>query len=63
MDIYAQLNNTLILEYFPELLKFRKTTQTLSKEKLDDLISDYNDYHKIILFQMKDKFICQKMKY
>ena len=32
-DSYAQLNNTLTIEYFPELSKYRKTTAKLSKEK------------------------------
>lgn len=45
-DSYAQLNNTLTIEYFPELSNFRKTTAKLSKEKLEDLINDYRIYHK-----------------
>ena len=45
-DSYAQLNNTLTIEYFPELSKYRKTTAKLSKEKLADLINDYRIYHK-----------------
>ncbi len=45
-DSYAQLNNTLTIEYFPELSKFRKTTAKLSKSKLEDLINDYKQYHK-----------------
>lgn len=45
VDSYAQLNNTLTIEYFPELVKFRKTPEKLSKKKLDDLIDDYNEYH------------------
>lgn len=46
VDSYAQLNNTLTIEFFPELIKFRKTTAKLSKEKLTDLINDYKIYHK-----------------
>lgn len=57
VDSYAQLNNTLTIEYFPELVKYRKTTAKLSKIKLDELINDYNEYHKKILYQMKEKFI------
>lgn len=45
VDSYAQLNNTLTIEYFPELSKFRKTTQKLSAKKLEDLINDYKKYH------------------
>lgn len=46
VDSYAQLNNTLTIEYFPELTNFRKTEEKLSQEKLEDLINDYNIYHK-----------------
>lgn len=46
VDSYAQLNNTLTIEFFPELIKFRKTTAKLSKDKLTDLINDYKIYHK-----------------
>ena len=45
-DSYAQLNNTLTIEYFPELSKYRKTTAKLSKDKLEDLINEYKLYHK-----------------
>lgn len=45
VDSYAQLNNTLTIEYFPELIKFRKTDAKLSHEKLKDLINDYKEYH------------------
>lgn len=46
VDSYAQLNNTLTIEYFPELIKYRKTTEKLSYNKLIDLINDYKIYHK-----------------
>lgn len=46
VDSYAQLNNTLTIEYFPELTKYRKTKATLSYDKLTDLINDYKIYHK-----------------
>ena len=46
VDSYAQLNNTLTIEYFPELIQFRKTKEKLSSEKLIDLINDYQEYHK-----------------
>ena len=46
VDSYAQLNNTLTIEYFPELIKYRRTTATLSYDKLTDLINDYRIYHK-----------------
>jgi len=46
VDSYAQLNNTLTIEYFPELRNYRHTTAKLSKDKLEDLIKDYNEYHK-----------------
>lgn len=45
VDSYAQLNNTLTIENFPELIKYRKTKEKLSTEKLNDLLNDYNEYH------------------
>lgn len=44
-DSYAQLNNTLTIEYFPEITKYRSTTAKLSNAKLEKLINDYKDYH------------------
>ena len=46
VDSYAQLNNSLTIEYFPELIKYRKTTEKLSKIKLNELLEEYNRYHK-----------------
>ena len=45
VDSYAQLNNKLVIENFPELIRFRKTTEKLSEAKLKSLLDDYNDYH------------------
>ena len=45
MDSYAQLNNKLTIEYFPELVQFRKTTSKLSEDKLKELIEEYKEYH------------------
>lgn len=45
VDSYAQLNNSLTIEYFPELVKYRKTKEKLSKNKLKELLEDYNKYH------------------
>lgn len=45
VDSYAQLNNTFTIENFPELIKYRKTKEKLSTEKLNDLLNDYNEYH------------------
>lgn len=45
VDSYAQLNNSLTIEYFPEIVKYRRTKQKLSKQKLDDLLEEYNKYH------------------
>ena len=45
VDSYAQLNNSLTIEYFPELVKFRRNKAKLSKNKLDELLEEYNKYH------------------
>lgn len=43
-DSYAQLNTKLTVDNFPELIKYRKTTDCLSKEKLADLLENYTEY-------------------
>lgn len=43
-DSYAQFNTKLTIENFSELINYRKTTDTLSKEKLDELLFEYKDY-------------------
>ena len=45
VDSYAQLNNILTIEYFPELVNFRKTEEKLSCEKLTNLLNEYERYH------------------
>lgn len=45
VDSYAQLNNKLTIENFPELVQFRRTTSKLSEGKLRELIQDYKEYH------------------
>lgn len=43
-DSYAQLNTKLTVDNFQELIKYRKTTDCLSKEKLADLLENYTEY-------------------
>lgn len=45
VDSYAQLNNILTIEYFPELVNYRKTDEKLSDKKLNDLLNEYSKYH------------------
>lgn len=44
-DSYVQLDNTLEIEYFDDLINLRRQEDTLSQDKLRDLIQAYNDYH------------------
>lgn len=46
VDSYAQLNNILTIEYFPELIKYRRMKDKLSKNKLDELLMEYEEYKK-----------------
>ena len=39
------MNNRIILEYFDELSRYRRQTDTLNKNKLDKVIQKYKDYH------------------
>lgn len=43
-DSYAQLNTKLTIELFSELSDYRKTKDLLSKEKLNELLQDYQEY-------------------
>lgn len=43
-DSYAQLNTKLTIELFSELSDYRKTKNLLSKEKLNELLQDYQEY-------------------
>lgn len=45
-DSYAQLNTKLTIDNFLELKKFRKTVDTLSEKKLNQLLKEYKDYQK-----------------
>lgn len=43
-DSYAQLNTKLTIERFDDLSTYRKTDECLSQEKLEDLLTYYEDY-------------------
>jgi len=43
-DSYAQLNTKLTIENIDELIKARQTESKLSKNKLNDLLEEYNNY-------------------
>lgn len=43
-DSYAQLNTKLTIDNFKELTKYRKTMDTLSMNKLNELLNDYKEY-------------------
>ncbi len=45
-DSYAQLNTKLTIELFSELSNYRKTSDLLSKEKLNELLFLYSKYQK-----------------
>lgn len=44
-DCYAKLDAKITIGYTDELKRARKTLDTISKDKLDDILSKYNDYH------------------
>lgn len=43
-DSYAQLNTKLTIERFDDLSTYRKIDECLSQEKLEDLLTYYEDY-------------------
>ncbi len=45
-DSFVQLNNTIKLEYYDDLSRFRRQRDKLSNNKLKKVIDAYYDYHK-----------------
>lgn len=45
-DSYIQMDNKFYLEKFDELTKYRRQEDTLSEEKLKDVIKAYNNFQK-----------------
>lgn len=44
-DSYVQLDNTLKVELYDELVKYRRQADKLSKDKLCGVLEAYQDYH------------------
>lgn len=44
-DSYVQLDNSLKIEYFDNLSRYRRQTDKLSSQKLFDVLNAYNTYH------------------
>ena len=44
-DSYAQLNNKFTIENAKDLINARKTKKKLSKQKLDNILTEYNIWH------------------
>lgn len=44
-DSYVQLDNTIKVEDFPELIAYRRQEDKLSAHKLDDVLNAYHQYH------------------
>ena len=59
-DSYAQLNNKIIIENFESLKKYRKTINTLSKNKLKELLNDYYEYQKNKIIKEERKVYIKK---
>ncbi len=59
-DSYAQLNNKILIEYFEDLKKYRKTLKTLSKNKLKELLKDYFEYQKNTIIKEERKVYIKK---
>lgn len=44
-DSYIQMDNTFQLEYYDEMVKYRRQEEKLSAKKLADVIKAYDNYH------------------
>ena len=45
-DSFIQMDNTIQIEYFDELINYRRQEDTLSEVKLNNVVKSYNEYHK-----------------
>ncbi len=43
-DSFVQMDNKFMIEDYPELANYKRTEDTLSQSKFDDLIAAYNKY-------------------
>lgn len=69
-DSYIQLDNKISIEYFDELIKFRKTADTLSEKRLKNIIDDYHEFHNThiiavekVVYISKDELLCYNSNY
>lgn len=60
-DSYAQFNTKLTIELFSELSIYRTTKDTLSKNKLDELLNEYKNYQE--KNKIKEERIVHMTKY
>lgn len=60
-DSYAQFNTKLTIELFSELSIYRRTEDTLSKTKLDELLNEYKSYQE--KNKIKEERIVHMTKY
>lgn len=44
-DSYVQLDNSIKIEYYDGLSRFRRQSDKLSEEKLSDVLRAYSEYH------------------
>ena len=63
-DSYIQIDNSFQIEYFEELNRYRRQTETLSHEKLKEVLKAYAIYHEKneidelkIVFMNKDEIL------
>ena len=45
VDSYAQLNNKFTIDNYPALVRYRRSENTLSRDRLHELLSAYSGYH------------------
>lgn len=60
-DSYIQMDNTFLLENYEGLEQYRRQTDKLSKEKLEDVIRAYRKYHRTHQID-EDKQVYMSMK-
>lgn len=59
-DSFVQVDNLIVIEYFPELEMKRRQKDKLSKEKFDKVIKRYNEYKNQKLIEENKKVYMTK---
>lgn len=62
-DSYIQLDNKIQIEYFDELIQYRRQSDKLSNNKLNEILEAYKNYHKINIIESNKIVYITKLEF